>query len=62
MYLLILFFPILNLVISCLFGRFLGRFLSRLLILNMVFATVVSFFIFYEVGLAGYTCFVNLGS
>jgi NADH-ubiquinone oxidoreductase chain 5 len=28
----------------------------------MVFATVVSFFIFYEVGLAGYTCFVNLGS
>lgn len=63
MYLLILFFPLLNLVLSCTLGRFLGK---RLLLLffafNMLASFMLSLVFFYEVGLCKYTCFVDLGN
>lgn len=63
MYLLILFFPFLNLILSCTLGRFLGK---RLLLLffafNMLASFVLSIVFFYEVGLCKYTCFVDLGN
>jgi NADH:ubiquinone oxidoreductase subunit 5 (subunit L)/multisubunit Na+/H+ antiporter MnhA subunit len=62
MYLLVLLFPFLNLVISCVFGRFLGRYTKWFIVLNMFLCVFISFFIFYEVGLSKYFCLINLGS
>lgn len=62
MYLLSLFLPFLNLFFSCLFGKFLGKRVVSFFIFNMLACLLISLFIFYEVGLAKYTCYVDLGS
>jgi NADH-quinone oxidoreductase subunit L len=62
MYLLPLLFPFLNLVFSCLFGKLLGKRVFSLVIFNMLMCVAVSFYIFYEVGINKYVCYINLGS
>jgi hypothetical protein len=62
MYLLILFLPFLNFIFSCLFGRLVGSFIKILFVFNMFLLTIISFFLFYEVGVEKYTCFVDLGA
>jgi NADH-ubiquinone oxidoreductase chain 5 len=63
MYLLVLFFPFLNLILSCTLGRFLGkRLLLYFFVFNMLAAFIFSVIFFYEVGLCKYTCFVDLGT
>ena len=62
MYLLPLVFPLLNLLISCLLGKFLGKRVLYILISNMFFSAFFSFWIFYEVGINKSVCYVDLGS
>jgi proton-translocating NADH-quinone oxidoreductase chain L len=63
MYLLVLFFPFLNVFLSCGFGRFLGkRYLTVFFLFNMLCSFLLSIFFFYEVGLCKYTCFVDIGN
>jgi len=62
MYLLPLLFPLLNLFISCLLGKFLGKRALPLLILNMLLSAVSSFWIFYEVGINKSVCYIDLGA
>ncbi len=62
MYLLPLFLPFLNLVISCLFGKFLGKRVFYFFIINMFVALIISFLIFFEVSLNKSVCFLDLGN
>ena len=62
MYLLPLVFPFLNLLISCLGGKFLGRKVAVIFVLNMFLCTLVCAYIFYEVGFLKFVCFVDLGN
>jgi hypothetical protein len=62
MYLLPIFLPFLNLAISCLFGKFLGKKVFNFFIFNMLLALIISFFIFFEVGLNKSVCFIDLGN
>lgn len=62
MYLLTLFLPFLNLLFSCLFGKFIGSKVKYIFIFNMFLCFLISIFIFYEVGFSKYHCFINLGS
>lgn len=61
MYLLSFFLPFLNLIFSCLFGKVLGKKIIPFFAFNMLLALFVSFFIFYEVGINKYICFLDLG-
>lgn len=61
MYLLPLLFPLLNLFISCICGKFLGKRTLFILVINMVLAAIFSFWIFYEVGLNKSVCYIDLG-
>lgn len=61
MYLLPLLFPLLNLFISCVFGKFLGKRVLFVLVINMVFSAIFSFWIFYEVGLNKSVCYIDMG-
>jgi len=62
MYLLPLVLPLLNLVLSCLFGKLLGKRVVSLFIFNMFLCVISCFFIFFEVGVSKFTCFIDLGS
>lgn len=62
MYLLPLLFPLLNLFISCLLGKFLGKRVLFILVLNMFLAAIFSFWIFYEVGINKSVCYIDLGT
>jgi hypothetical protein len=62
MYLLPLFLPFLNLVISCLLGKFLGKKIMVFFVINMAVAVLSSFFIFFEVGINKSVCFIDLGN
>jgi len=62
MYLLPLLFPLLNLFISCLLGKFLGKRVLFILIVNMFLAATFSFWIFYEVGINKSVCYIDLGA
>lgn len=63
MYLTIILLPLINFVMITLFGRFLGNKGSRVIILiNMFFNFILSYFIFYEVCLKGSVCFLKLFS
>lgn len=62
MYLLPLFLPFLNLLISCLLGRFLGKFVLRFFAFNMFLAVLASLFIFFEVGINKSVCVIDLGN
>jgi hypothetical protein len=62
MYLLPLFLPFLNLVVSCLLGKFLGKKVFNFFIFNMFIALISSFFIFFEVGFNKSVCFIDLGN
>jgi NADH:ubiquinone oxidoreductase subunit 5 (subunit L)/multisubunit Na+/H+ antiporter MnhA subunit len=62
MYLLPLFLPFLNLVISCVFGKFLGKRVFYFFMINMFIALIISFFIFFEVSLNKSVCFLDLGN
>jgi NADH-ubiquinone oxidoreductase chain 5 len=62
MYLLPLFLPFLNLVISCLLGKFLGKKIMVFFVINMAAAVLSSFFIFFEVGINKSVCFIDLGN
>lgn len=61
MYLLPLFLPFLNLFFSCVFGKFLGKRAFYFFVFNMFAAVLSSLFIFYEVGINKYSCFIDLG-
>lgn len=61
MYLLSLFLPFLNLLFSCVFGKFLGKRVVFFFLFNMFLCVLISFFIFFEVGINKYTCFIDLG-
>jgi proton-translocating NADH-quinone oxidoreductase chain L len=61
MYLLILFLPILNFIITILFGRLIGRY--YIFIYNIIFSflvVIISYFAFYEVILLNNECYVNV--
>ena len=61
MYLLILFLPILNFIITILFGRLIGRY--YIFIYNIIFSflvVIISYFVFYEVILLNNECYVNV--
>lgn len=62
MYLLVLVLPLLNFLIACLFGKLVGKLVKFFFIVNMFLLTLVSFFLFYEVGINKYVCFVDLGT
>jgi NADH-ubiquinone oxidoreductase chain 5 len=62
MYLLALFLPFLNLVVSCLLGKFLGNRVVNFFIFNMLAAVLVSFFILFEVGFNKSVCLIDLGN
>jgi len=62
MYLLPLLFPLFNLFISCLLGKFLGKRVLFILIVNMFLAATFSFWIFYEVGINKSVCYIDLGA
>lgn len=63
MYLLIIFLPLFNLIISGFFGRFIGYYrVCALIILNMFLTLLCSLYIFFEVGLCNYPCIVELSS
>lgn len=62
MYLLPLILPFLNLVISCLLGKFLGKRVVFIFAFNMLLCTITSLFIFFEVGINKSVCFIDLGS
>jgi hypothetical protein len=62
MYLLVLFLPFLNLVVSCLLGKFLGNKVVNFFIFNMLTAVFVSFFILFEVAFNKSVCFIDLGN
>lgn len=61
MYLLPLLFPLLNLFISCILGKFLGKRVLFVLVINMLFSAIFSFWIFYEVGINKSVCYIDLG-
>lgn len=50
MYLLVLLLPFLNVLLTCLVGRFLGIYTIRLVFLNFFLSLVISVLIFFEVG------------
>ena len=63
MYLLIIYFPLINFVLISFFGRFIGTKGSNFLsILNMFLTLMLSYFIFFEVVLKGSVCFFKLFS
>ncbi len=62
MYLLVLFLPFLNFIFSCLLGRWVGRFVKNIFVFNMLSLTIISFFLFYEVGVEKCTCYIDLGT
>ena len=63
MYLLVLLFPLLNFLLVISFGRFIGNNGSKyLIILNMFFNFLISYFIFFEVILKGSICFFKIFS
>jgi hypothetical protein len=63
MYLLVLFFPFLNILFTCIFGRFLGkRYLTLFIVFNMFCNFLLSLFFFYEVGINKYVCFIDIGN
>ena len=60
MYLTVILLPLINFLIVILFGRFLGNKGSQILILiNMFWTFLLSYFIFYEVNLKGSVCFLK---
>lgn len=61
MYLLILILPLLNLFFSCIFGKLLGKKILNFFIFNMLLCFIISIFVFFEVGINKYTCFIDLG-
>ena len=61
MYLLILYIPILNSILSIFFGKFLGKNgVSLLTIFSMLVLLLLSFFIFFEVVLSNHVCVLKL--
>jgi len=62
MYLLVLFLPFLNLLFSCVFGKRLGKKILYFFISNMFLCVLVSLFVFYEVAICKYVCFIDLGA
>lgn len=63
MYLLILGLPLLNVFISCFFGRCLGKlFVFYFIVMNLFLTFFISSFVFYEVAFFKYVCFVDLSS
>lgn len=63
MYLLIIILPLFSAIISGLAGRWIGYYGSSLLSSTCIlFSMLLSFFIFYEVGLSGLPCFITLFS
>jgi NADH:ubiquinone oxidoreductase subunit 5 (subunit L)/multisubunit Na+/H+ antiporter MnhA subunit len=60
-YLVIVFIPILNLIISFTVGRFLGqKYTSILVISNILLSFFISLFLFFEVALIKYYRYVKL--
>lgn len=62
MYLIILILPLLNLIITCVFGRFLGRNSFVIVIINLLISFMLSLVLLYEVNIMKYICFIKLGS
>lgn len=63
MYLLVIYFPLINFLLISFFGRFIGTKGSNFLsIINMFFTLILSYFIFFEVVLKGSVCFFKLFS
>jgi len=63
MYLTVILLPLINFLIVILFGRFLGNKGSQIIILiNMFWTFLLSYFIFYEVNLKGSVCFLKVFS
>lgn len=63
MYLLVVYFPLINFILISFFGRFIGTKGSNILsIINMFFTFLISYFIFFEVVLKGSVCFFKLFS
>lgn len=61
MYLLILYIPLLNSIMSIFFGKYLGKTgVSLLTIFNMLISLLLSLFIFFEVILSNHICVVKL--
>ena len=63
MYLLVLYFPLINFLLISFFGRFIGTKGSNIIsIINMFLTLILSYFIFIEVVLQGSICFFKLFS
>jgi len=62
MYLLVLILPLVNFLIACLFGKMVGKLIKFFFIFNMFLLTLISFFLFYEVGINKYVCYLDLGN
>ena len=63
MYILVVYFPLINFLLISLFGRFFGTKGSNILsVINMFFTLIFSYYIFFEVVLKGSICFFKLFS
>lgn len=63
MYLLVLYFPLINFLLISLFGRFFGtKGVNLLSLINMFLTLIISYLIFFEVVVRGSLCFFKLFS
>lgn len=63
MYLLVIYFPLINFLLISFFGRYIGTKGSNILsIVNMLLTLILSYYIFFEVMLKGSICFFKLFS